>query len=209
MTSLAGLASAANKLPYFSGANTLALADLTPEARGLLSGAGFSRSGSTYTLAGLLAGAAVIQTSLDTTAGRLLSLVSTTGAFGLGGTHGPLLADLDATGIPAGLCFFNTSGGTAGTSPGFAFGAVIVVQGIGSGTQAPMMIAPERSAITNWTFPAGFVANPVVTGDVPTAGVFVQCASRGTSNVSGLRIYATVSTATDTLFNIRAEGRWF
>jgi hypothetical protein len=127
---------------------------LTAEARGVLSGTGFSRSGSTYTLAGLLAGAAVIQTSLDTTAGRLLSLVSTTGAFGLGGTHGPQLADLDATGIPAGLCFFNTSGGSAGTNPGFAFGAVIVVQGIGSGTQAPMMIAPERSAITNWISPS-------------------------------------------------------
>lgn len=80
LTSLAALAGSANKLPYFSGANVLALADLTTQARGLLAGTALSRSGTTYTLNGILNGTAVTQSPTDTTAARLLK----TGDFGLG-----------------------------------------------------------------------------------------------------------------------------
>lgn len=52
----------------------------------------------TLTLSGTVTGAAVQASPQDATAGRLL----TTGAFGLGGTTAPLLANLDATTTPAG-----------------------------------------------------------------------------------------------------------
>lgn len=93
LSSLAGLASAANKLPYFSGVGTMALADLTSQARSLLSGTGLSRSGSTYTLNGLLSGTAVTQSAADATAGRLMKV----GDHGLGSLNprsdGAILAD--------------------------------------------------------------------------------------------------------------------
>ena len=96
---------------------------------------------------GRLLRAGELQTSAtDATTGRLLRLNASTGAFGLGGTYAPQLADLDAVSIPAGLYFFNTASGTTGTNPGFTFGAVAVIQSIGSGVQAPLMIAIERSA---------------------------------------------------------------
>lgn len=90
----------------------------------------------------------VMEAALDSTPGRLLRLVGSNGAFGLGATYGPQLADLDAASIPAGLYFFNTASGTAGTNPGFAAGAVLVMQGIGAGSQAPLMIALERTSGT-------------------------------------------------------------
>jgi len=90
----------------------------------------------------------VMTSEVDNTVGRVASFFSNLGIFGLGGVYGPLLADLDATSIPAGLYFFNTASGTAGTNPGFALGAVIVVSGIASGTKAPLMIALQRSSTT-------------------------------------------------------------
>lgn len=112
LSSLAGLASDANKLPYFSGVGTMALADLTSQARSLLSGTGLSRSGSNYTLNGLLGGTAVTQSAADTTAGRLLKV----GDFGLGTASPPtLLLNLDSTSISAGL--WRTTSSTLGTRP--------------------------------------------------------------------------------------------
>ncbi|MFN3294838.1 MAG: hypothetical protein ACK414_15545, partial [Gemmobacter sp.] len=87
----------------------------------------------------------VIANSTDSTAGRLLALAGTTGAFGLGANYAPLLADLDDMLTPAGLYLFNMTGGTSGTGPGFNFGAVIVVHGGGVGPRAPQQIAIQRS----------------------------------------------------------------
>lgn len=253
---------------------------------------------STMLAAGMAAGRLLRSAELmtgptDATPGRIAQLTGTSGIFGLGGTYGPQLADLDATSVPAGLYFFNLAAGSTGTSPGFSAGAILVMNSIGAGATAPVQVALERSsgagrmawrtsqagvrglwrtvmgrgdmlgtvsqsggvptgammetgtnangryyryadgrqicehsltavggatladgalfrsAITNWTFPAAFAANPMVTGDVPTTGFFVQCASRGNLSTNGLRIYSTVSNAADTPFTIRAEGRWF
>jgi hypothetical protein len=99
-----------------------------------------------FSATGLASGAAVMTSATDATAGRLLRLDGTLGAFGLGGGYGPLLADLDATTTQAGFYFFNTSSGSTGTGPGFSAGALIVAQAIGSGARAPVQIALERSA---------------------------------------------------------------
>lgn len=87
----------------------------------------------------------VIANSTDATSGRLLALAGNTGAFGLGASYAPLLANLDDILTPAGLYLFNMTGGTSGTGPGFNQGAVIVAHAIGSGTRAPQQIAIQRS----------------------------------------------------------------
>ena len=101
--------------------------------------------GNGLTVTGLLSGTAVIQNSTDATSGRLLALAGITGAFGLGASYAPLLANLDDILTPAGLYLFNMTGGTSGTGPGFNQGAVIVAHAIGSGTRAPQQIAIQRS----------------------------------------------------------------
>ncbi|TWI89879.1 hypothetical protein IQ03_05123, partial [Gemmobacter caeni] len=71
LSALAALETMANKLPWFDGAGSAQLADLTSQARGLLGGSALSRAGSDYTLNGKLLGTAVTQNDKDTTAGRL------------------------------------------------------------------------------------------------------------------------------------------
>ena len=74
LTSLAGLASAANKLPYFTAANTMGLADLTAWARTLLDDADQASARATLGLVPTVS-------ATDATAGRLLKV----GDFGIGG----------------------------------------------------------------------------------------------------------------------------
>ncbi|OJY37000.1 MAG: hypothetical protein BGP11_12910, partial [Rhodobacterales bacterium 65-51] len=71
LSALAALETMANKLPWFDGAGSAQLADLTSQARGLLGGSALSRAGSDYTLNGKLLGTAVTQNDKDTTGGRL------------------------------------------------------------------------------------------------------------------------------------------
>jgi hypothetical protein len=147
ISSVAALTPAADRLPYYTDGSAAALATLTAFGRNLLDDADAAAGRTTLGLG--TAATATVQTSgADNTAGRVLALPASgnTGTFGLGGNFGLQLADLDAAVIPSGLYFFNTASGTTGTNPGFAAGAVLVLQGIGTGTNAPLMIAVERSS---------------------------------------------------------------
>lgn len=115
IAALADLTGAADKLPYFSGATTMALADLTSQARTLLGSALLSRSGNNYVFdaAARITGGAVTQTAIDATIGRLM----TVGAGGVCGdaitlTSGDNLNDLAVSGL-----YFNpSSGNTSGNN---------------------------------------------------------------------------------------------
>lgn len=167
LTSLAALAGSANKLPYFSGANVLALSDLTTQARGLLAGTALSRSGTTYTLNGTLNGTAVTQSPTDATASRLLK----TGDFGLGGVL-PLITNISAVdnSITTGLYAYDTALGSSGGPAGVTRASLlhtrravgggetqqlVVESGTGSGIVAGTQFNRSRvsGAWTDWRLP--------------------------------------------------------
>lgn len=101
VTLAAGMA--ANKLPYMSGSNTMALADFTAAARTLLAGADVAAMRGTLEVARTQANVT------DTTTGRSLIV----GAFGIGGV-GPVIGDCGVTdnSIAPGVYAYQTSGGT-------------------------------------------------------------------------------------------------
>ena len=124
LSALAALETMANKLPWFDGAGSAQLADLTSQARGLLGGSALSRAGSDYTLNGKLLGTAVTQNDKDATAGRLLK----TGDFGLGIAISLTAADNLDTILTSGLFYNSSSANTTGNNyPLYSAGALIVV----------------------------------------------------------------------------------
>lgn len=120
------------------------ISDSTSAGRALLTASDAAAQRTALAL-GDAAQATLITSSTDSTAGRVLALNGTTGAFGLGANYAPLLADLDQISTPAGFYFINMNSGTTGTSPGFSVAALIIIHSIGNGTRAPQQIAIERS----------------------------------------------------------------
>ena len=117
LSSLAGLTTSANKLPYYTGAGTAALATLSAFARTLLDDA--DQAAMRATLGLVPTGSAT-----DTTAGRLVR----TGDFGLGGAISLGAADnLDNIQV-SGFYYNGSAANTPGNNyPSYAAGALQVI----------------------------------------------------------------------------------
>ncbi|WP_339112292.1 hypothetical protein [Thioclava sp. GXIMD2076] len=106
IAAFAHLGGAANKLPYFTGAGAMAMADLTADGRSLIGQSGVLKANGA-----VLGGTGIQQDAYDTTLSRILK----TGAFGLGipaGTSGMATYDMsDFYANSSGIYFLGGSGG--------------------------------------------------------------------------------------------------
>lgn len=181
LTSLVALAGGANKLPYFSGANTFAQTDITTAARAILG------------LTGASGAKLPVITAVGTAALRdILGTVShsagvPTGAIVERGSNanGEYVRFADGTQI----C---TSSTIAIPATNIALGSVF------------------RSETVIWTFPASFVAGstPVVTGEAQALHHWITPNLHG-NNTAAFRVMSAVPNSAEVLVQLTAIGRWF
>lgn len=185
LTSLAALSSAANKLPYFSGASAFATTDLTPAARAVLGLAGAS-------------GAKIpVVTGLSTAA--LRDILGTVGQSG---------------GVPTGAIVERGSN-TNGEYVRFADGTQICWQTITGTDWAIATAAGSlfgMAAEQSWTYPVAFAGGSVaaVTATMlSSANVFGKARHMSQSG-AGWRFLSPTSIASTTAsVSLLAVGRWF
>ncbi|WP_339113256.1 pyocin knob domain-containing protein [Thioclava sp. GXIMD2076] len=125
IAAFAHLNGAANKLPYFTGAGAMAMADLTADGRSLM-----GQSGTLKASGGVLAGTGITQSDLDTTPQRLLKV----GDNGILGPF-PTMSALGITSIddiPAGVSC--TSYGSTDDLPEEANLGLLITRGNNAGT---------------------------------------------------------------------------
>ena len=101
-----------------------------------------------------------------------------------------------------------------GSGPGgrylrFADGTQICTQNALSAANASTALgALFQSPVVGWTFPAAFVAPPVVTALAETGGAWVVRDGAGTAVAAGFRVLSATSVAGAVGFSAVAVGRW-
>lgn len=210
LSALAGLATAANKLPYYTGSGTAALADLTSQARTLLASTALSHAAGTYTLNGFLAGTAVVSSDTDVTAGRLLKTApGPAQAFRRGNLLGTVS---QASGVPTGAVIERGSNAN-GEYVRFADGTQICVSPDFTSVDVTTATGSiyRNAAPLSWTPPASFASVNSISG-----GVISQANSQthwgAMRAVSSTELQITVfSPVSITARSVRAFaiGRWF
>jgi hypothetical protein len=157
LAALAGLSSAANKLPYFTGSGTAALTDLTSDARGLLDDATYADMRTTLGL--------VIGTNVQAYSATLASVSASTYV----GDDSITTLGTITTGTWNGTTIAIANGGTAATS---AADARTNLAATTSGTTSTPVLA--RIAKQGNTAHSGGVSTTTVTHNFGTTDVIVQ-----------------------------------
>jgi hypothetical protein len=186
LTSLAALSSAANKLPYFSGASAFATTDLTPAARAVLGLAGAS-------------GAKIpVVTGLSTAALRdILGTVSQSG------------------GVPTGAIVergSNANGWWTRTADGLQIcGQSLDLTAMACATASGQVFISDN---TIWMYPSGFTGGaPMVWGSLSMSveGMHGISLRNSTSTTCNVRMFSSMSRAASVskIAALIAVGRWF